>query len=85
MTEVNVHTSMKVKLHTKKRYLTNAYSDDGKTSSELLLSANYANGKNAEWSPYTPALSFAVTVTNEVAEGFEVGDEFTLYLERDES
>lgn len=44
----------------------------------LVFAADYADGRNKEWSVATPALSLTMTVTAKVAEQFEAGKAYTL-------
>ena len=44
----------------------------------LGFNADYDDGRNKEWSKYTPAISVTMTVKPEVAEHFEMGQAFTL-------
>lgn len=44
----------------------------------LVFGADYNDGRNKEWSKYTPALSLSMTVLESVAEKFEVGKAYTL-------
>jgi hypothetical protein len=44
---------------------------------------DYEGGRNAEWADATPALSLALTVKADVAEGLEVGDAYTLTFAKD--
>lgn len=39
---------------------------------------DYADGRNKEWSLYTPALSLSMTLKGSVADRFEVGKAYTL-------
>jgi hypothetical protein len=39
---------------------------------------DYADGRNKEWSRYTPALSLSLTLKGEVADRFEPGKAYTL-------
>lgn len=47
----------------------------------LEFQADYADGRNAEWARYTPALSITMTVRPEVAEQFSTGAAYTLTFE----
>jgi hypothetical protein len=49
------------------------------------FSPDYDDGRNKEWSLYTPALSLSMTVKPSVAEQFEPGQAFTLVFEPDEA
>lgn len=53
-----------------------AVSGDGET--DLVFSADYADGRNKEWSKYTPNLELRMRVKDSVAEQFELGQAFTL-------
>jgi hypothetical protein len=44
----------------------------------LQFVPDYADGRNKEWSLYTPALSLDMTVKGEVADRFETGKAYTL-------
>lgn len=44
---------------------------------------DYADGRNKEWSLYTPALSLQMTVKGSVADQFEPGRAYTLTFEAD--
>lgn len=44
----------------------------------VTFGADYADGRNKEWSLYTPALSLSLTLKGAVADRFEVGKAFTL-------
>lgn len=52
--------------------------DAGNEQVALSFHADYEDGRNKEWSKYTPALSLSMTVKSEVAERFELGQAFTL-------
>lgn len=39
---------------------------------------DYADGRNKEWSLYTPALSLSMTLKGDVADRFETGQAYTL-------
>lgn len=45
---------------------------------------DYADGRNKEWSRYTPAMNLSITLKGAVADQFEVGDAFTLQFVKDE-
>lgn len=55
---------------------------DGQT--QLRFLADYAAGKNKEWSKYTPSLDLGMTVTDEVANTFKLGASYTLTFAEDE-
>jgi len=42
---------------------------------------DYADGRNKEWSLYTPALSLSMTLKGEVADRFQQGKAYTLTFE----
>jgi hypothetical protein len=42
---------------------------------------DYADGRNKEWSLYTPALSLSMTLKGDVADRFEPGTAYTLTFE----
>jgi hypothetical protein len=45
---------------------------------QLTFVADYTDGRNKEWSRYTPALSLSMTVLPSVADRFQVGNAYTL-------
>jgi hypothetical protein len=52
---------------------------------EVELTPDYAQGRNAEWATATPAGMIRLTVTNEAAaEQFENGAPYTVTFEREE-
>jgi hypothetical protein len=52
---------------------------------QVGFNADYANGRNQEWSLYTPALNMAMTLKGEVADRFEIGKAYTLeFVENDD-
>jgi hypothetical protein len=52
---------------------------DGET--DLVFSADYADGRNKEWAKYTPSLELRMRVKNSVAEKFDLGQAFVLTFE----
>lgn len=47
--------------------------------------ADYADGRNKEWSLYTPALSVTMTLKGDVADRFEAGKAYTVqFVESDD-
>lgn len=44
---------------------------------------DYEDGRNKEWSLYTPSLSLSMTLKGGVADRFNVDDRFTLTFEND--
>ena len=59
-----------------------SHSVDGQTT--LAFTADYADGRNKEWSKYTPNLMLTMVVLDSVAEQFNPGDAFTLTFERED-
>jgi len=51
---------------------------------QLVFAPDYNDGRNKEWSRYTPALSLTMSVLPEVAERFEQGAAYTLTFEPNE-
>lgn len=54
---------------------------DGQT--RLGFSPDYAEGRNSEWAKYTPGLSLAMTVLDEVAAKIRQGQAITLLFAED--
>lgn len=50
----------------------------------LSFSPDYADGRNKEWSRYTPSLSLSMAVLPEVAERFKDNGAYTLTFEPSE-
>lgn len=50
----------------------------------LLFYPDYGDGRNKEWSTSTPHLELKMTVTNEVADLFDVGGRYTLTFDKEE-
>lgn len=50
----------------------------GEGQSRLGFSADYAEGRNAEWAKYTPSFSLSTVMLDQVAKHFEVGTHITL-------
>jgi hypothetical protein len=51
----------------------------------VTFHADYADGRNKEWSLYTPSLSLQMAVKGAVADRFEVGKAYTLqFVESDD-
>jgi hypothetical protein len=44
----------------------------------VTFTPDYADGRNKEWSLYTPALSLSMTLKGEVADRFEPSSRYTL-------
>lgn len=53
-------------------------SPNGEDQTQVNLIADYDDDRNKEWAKYTPALSVAITVKNEIADRFPMGQAFTL-------
>jgi|1185.fasta_scaffold00984_2 hypothetical protein len=58
--------------------------DAGNGQVSLSFSPDYQDGRNAEWSEATPALSVSMTVKGDVAERFTEGGKYTLTFEPSE-
>lgn len=61
-----------------------AKSESGEGDSRQVLvsfAADYADGRNKEWSLYTPALSLSMTLKGSVADQFEPQRPYTLTFE----
>lgn len=54
----------------------------GNDNVQLGFIADYEDGRNKEWSQFTPALSFSMTVNPEIAAMFDVGEKITFYAEK---
>lgn len=48
------------------------------------FTADYANGRNAEWAIYTPSLQLTMTLRGEVADRLTIGQAYTLTFEETE-
>jgi hypothetical protein len=44
----------------------------------VIFMPDYADGKNKEWSLYTPALALSMTLKGDVADRFEVNKSYTI-------
>lgn len=44
----------------------------------VSFAPDYADGRNKEWSLYTPSLSLSMTLKGDVADRFEAGAAYTL-------
>lgn len=51
---------------------------NGGEQTTINFGASYENGANAEWAKWTPALTLALVVKNELAETIPVGQQYTL-------
>jgi hypothetical protein len=56
----------------------NETGDGDQRQSVVTFLPDYADGRNKEWSLYTPALSLSMTLKGSVADQFEVGKAYTL-------
>ena len=52
--------------------------------SVVTFSADYADGRNKEWSLYTPSLSLTMTLKGEVADRFEPSKAYELRFVEEE-
>ena len=68
----------KAKVTGKHERLANSTGTDKTKTVVLTFNADYADNRNKEWAAYTPHLNFEMTVKEEVAKLFEVGDSFTV-------
>jgi hypothetical protein len=59
-------------------HMKNATGDGDKRQVAVSFLPDYADGRNKEWSLYTPALSLSMTLRGDVADRFEVGKAYTL-------
>lgn len=57
---------------------------EGDDQTVLYFVPDYNDGRNKEWAKYTPALSLNMTVLNEVAASFKLGQPITLTFEVEE-
>lgn len=53
----------------------------GNDNVQLQFVPDYEDGRNKEWAAATPALTFSMTVTKDVAEKFETGEKITFFAE----
>ena len=60
-----------------------AKEDVSDEQTRLVFQPDYADGANAEWAKYTPALALDMVVKGDVSAQFEQGDHFTLTFEKD--
>lgn len=51
---------------------------------QLSFNADYNDGRNKEWSRYTPSLSLSMYVLESVADQFELNAPYTLTFEKSE-
>ncbi len=59
----------------------NESGEDDKRQVVVSFLPDYQDGRNKEWSLYTPALSLSMTLKGEVADRFEQGKAYTLTFE----
>lgn len=50
----------------------------------VSFAADYADGRNKEWAPYTPGLSLTMGLKGEVADRFEVNQRYELRFVEEE-
>jgi hypothetical protein len=50
---------------------------------QVTFAADYADGRNTEWSLYTPSLSLSMNLRGPVADRFEQGRSYTLHFEEE--
>lgn len=50
----------------------------------VTFGADYSDGRNKEWSLYTPALSLSMTLKGAVADRFQKGGRYTLQFVEDQ-
>lgn len=58
---------------------------DGSGQVALTFVADYDDGRNKEWSLYTPSLNLQMTVRGDIAERFEPGQTFLLAFTPEET
>lgn len=52
-------------------------------TAQVTFCADYADGRNQEWSLYTPSLSLSMTLKGDVADRFTAGAAYTLQFVED--
>jgi hypothetical protein len=67
----------------KMQLATKAHHADGQ--SNLRFVVDYQDGRNKEWSKYTPGGQIELTVKSEVAEHFKLGGSYLVTFEPDEA
>ena len=67
----------------KMQLATKAHHADGQTNLKFVV--DYQDGRNKEWSRYTPAGAIDLTVKSEVAENFTLGGSYLVTFEPDEA
>ena len=67
----------KVQCNLKQEYVDGA----GTKQATVGFCADYADGRNKEWSQYTPYLDLRMTLKGDVADQFEPGKAYTLTFE----
>lgn len=63
----------------KMQLATMAHHADGQTALSFVV--DYQDGRNKEWSKYTPAGQIQLTVKSEIAEKFTLGGAYTVTFE----
>lgn len=53
---------------------------DGTDGAVITLIPDYAEGRNKEWSKWTPSGTMTINVKNPVAEQFSIGDPFVIVM-----
>ncbi len=51
----------------------------------VSFSAHYADGKNNAWAKYTPSMQVTMVLNGEVADRFQIGQEYTVTFEESEA
>jgi hypothetical protein len=59
-------------------HLKNETDEGDKRQVAVSFLPDYADGRNKEWSLYTPALSLSMSLKGAVADRFEIGKAYTL-------
>lgn len=62
-------------------HLKNETGEGDARQTQVSFLPDYADGRNKEWSLYTPSLSLSMTLKGAVADRFEVGKAYTLVFE----
>jgi hypothetical protein len=65
-------------------HVKNETGEGDQRQTQVSFLPDYADGRNKEWSLYTPALSLSMTLKGEVADRFEVGKAYTLTFAKSE-
>lgn len=73
------------KVTAKVKVWTKSESGEGDSrQSTVTFGADYSDGRNKEWSLYTPSLQLTMMLRGDVADRFVVGKEYTLTFEEGE-